>query len=171
MNQPEMRPIPKAARTLALLSAVGFALAALVRIACILNPAITAGLFLPTDASTEVPFFATCGMVGISLLTLPLLILTIQCAGCKQISSSSAKLYAVLFGCFLPLPLTSGLCGSAITTLTARLAGAEALATLSAMQIVIGFTDPMNTISYVLLGCSVAIIAYAATQQNDSPTA
>lgn len=169
MNQPEMRSVPKAAHTLALLSAIGLVLVAFASVICITNPAVTVGLFLNSDAVTELPTFTTCGMMGITLLPLPLMILAIRCICCKQISAVSAKLYAILFGIFLLLPMASGLLRTVITTLTAHLAGSEALVTLSAVQNVIGLISPVSTISYVLLGCSVAIIAYAATVQNSFP--
>ncbi len=173
MNQAEMRPVPQAAHTLATLSAVGLAFAMLINITCILNPAAVLPLFTSDTAemaAVEVPLFATLGIIGVSLLPLPLLILAIHNTSCKQISTSSAKICAVLFGCFMLLPMLSGMFNRMITVFTARTAGSLVLAKLSVTQNVAAAVGPLNTISYVLLGCSVAIITYTATLQKNFPT-
>ncbi len=173
MNQAAMRPVPRAAHTLAMLSAIGFALAMLINITCILNPAAVLPLFTSDTAemaAAEIPLFATLGIIGVSLMPLPLLILAVHNTSCRQISTPSAKICAVLFGCFMLLPMLSGMCNRMITVFTARTAGSDALAKLSVTQNAAAAVGPLNIISYVLLGCSVAIITYAATLQSNFST-
>ncbi len=170
MNQAVMRPVPQAAHTLAMLSAIGLALAMLINITCIIYPTIPTTLLGNGAYTVALPQFATIGMCAIALLSLPLLILAIHNINCKQISAPSAKMCALLFGLFLLLTMGDGIVQTLISAAVSKTAGSDVLVTLSCVRTVFSWTAPIATVAYVLLGCSVAIITYTATLQSNFPT-